>query len=77
MKIFDKISINQPRKSVFDLSHERKFSMNMGDLVPVLCQEVLPGDKFRINMEATCSLYAPCCSYDAQSKRLHSFLLRT
>ena len=51
MKIFDKISINQPRKSVFDLSHERKFSMNMGDLVPVLCQEVLPGDKFRINME--------------------------
>ena len=51
MKIFDKISINQPKKSVFDLSHERKFSMNMGDLVPVLCQEVIPGDKFRINME--------------------------
>lgn len=51
MKIFDKISINKPRKSVFDLSHERKFSMNMGDLVPVLCQEVVPGDKFRINME--------------------------
>ena len=51
MKIFDKISINQPRKSVFDLSHERKFSINMGDLVPVLCQEVIPGDKFRINME--------------------------
>ncbi|MEM1832095.1 MAG: major capsid protein [Desulfurococcaceae archaeon] len=51
MKIFDKISINKPRKSVFDLSHERKFSMNMGDLVPVLCQEVIPGDKFRINME--------------------------
>ena len=25
--------------------------MNMGDLVPVLCQEVMPGDKFRINME--------------------------
>ena len=25
--------------------------MNMGDLVPVLCQEVVPGDKFRINME--------------------------
>ena len=51
MKIFDKISINKPRKSVFDLSHERKFSMNMGELVPVLCQEVIPGDKFRINME--------------------------
>lgn len=51
MKIFDKISINQPKKSVFDLSHERKFSMNMGELVPVLCQEVIPGDKFRINME--------------------------
>nr|QJB20344.1 MAG: major capsid protein [Microvirus sp.] len=51
MKIFDRVQINKPKKSAFDLSHERKFSMNMGDLVPVLCQEVLPGDSFRLNME--------------------------
>lgn len=51
MKIFDKISINKPKRTSFDLSHERKFSMNMGDLVPILCQEVIPGDSFRMNLE--------------------------
>ncbi|MEM3318412.1 MAG: major capsid protein [Thermoplasmatales archaeon] len=51
MKIFDKIQLNKPRRSVFDLSHERKFTMNMGDLVPILCQEVIPGDTFRMNLE--------------------------
>lgn len=39
------------KKSKFDLSHERKLSLNMGDLVPILCQEVLPGDRFRVNTE--------------------------
>lgn len=39
------------KKSKFDLSHERKLSLNMGQLVPIMCQEVLPGDKFRVNAE--------------------------
>lgn len=39
------------KKSKFDLSHERKLSLNMGDLVPIMTQEVLPGDKFRVNTE--------------------------
>lgn len=39
------------RKSKFDLSHERKLSLNMGDLVPIMCEEVLPGDRFRVNTE--------------------------
>lgn len=51
MKIFDRIQLTKPRKSVFDLSHERKFSMNMGDLVPILCQEVIPGDSFRLSLQ--------------------------
>lgn len=51
MKIFDSIKINKPKSNVFDLSHERKMSMNMGDLVPCMVQEVIPGDKFRVNME--------------------------
>ena len=25
--------------------------MSMGDLVPIFCEEVLPGDKFRVNTE--------------------------
>lgn len=51
MKIFDTIQLNRPRTSAFDLSHERKMTMNMGDLVPCLLQEVIPGDRFRVSQE--------------------------
>lgn len=51
MKVFDRIQLKSPKRSAFDLSHGRKFSMNMGDLVPVLCTEVIPNDKIRLNME--------------------------
>lgn len=33
-------------RSMFNLSHEHKFSTDMGMLVPVCCVEVLPGDTF-------------------------------
>lgn len=39
------------KKSKFNLSHERKLSLNMGQLVPIICDEVLPGDRFRVNSE--------------------------
>lgn len=51
MSIFSKSSSIKPKRSVFDLSHERKLSMQMGDLVPILCEEVIPGDTFRNNTE--------------------------
>lgn len=31
----------------FDLSYEDKLTCKMGDLVPIMCQEVVPGDRFR------------------------------
>lgn len=34
-------------RSIFDLSHERKLSCEMGKLIPIMCEEVLPGDTFR------------------------------
>lgn len=49
MSIFSKVSMSKPKSSTFNLSHDRKFSMSMGELVPVLCQEVIPGDKFHIS----------------------------
>lgn len=51
MKPFDVVKIKRPKKSVFDLSHERKFTMNMGDLVPCFLEEVVPSDYFHVNME--------------------------
>ena len=50
-QIFDRIKLTKPKSSVFDLSHEKKLSLNMGDLVPVFLQETLPGDRFKVNME--------------------------
>lgn len=36
------------KKAKFNLSHERKLSFRMGFLTPILCQEVLPGDSFKL-----------------------------
>lgn len=45
------VKLFRPRRSAFDLTHDVKLSFNMGDLVPVLCQEVLPGDTWRLQDE--------------------------
>lgn len=50
-KLFSSVKAGKPRRNVFDLSHEKKLSMNPGTLVPVLCCESLPGDKFRVTTE--------------------------
>lgn len=50
-KIFNAVNIRRPKYSAFDLSHEKKLSCNMGDLIPVYKEEILPGDKFRVNTE--------------------------
>lgn len=40
-----------PEKSKFDLSHEKKLTVEAGRLIPVLCEEVVPGDVFNISSE--------------------------
>lgn len=35
----------------FDLSHDKKLSLNMGELVPVLCAPVIPGDNWKLKNE--------------------------
>ena len=37
-----------PGRSLFDLSYEKKFTCDMGQLIPVMCDEVIPGDYFKI-----------------------------
>ena len=46
--IFASVGSLQPRRSVFDLSYEKKFTCDMGQLIPVMCDEVIPGDYFKI-----------------------------
>lgn len=40
-----------PGRSVFDLSCSKIFNCDMGQLIPVYIQEVVPGDHFRINAD--------------------------
>ena len=51
MSIFDSVPLRRPQRSSFDLSHEVKTSTNFGQLTPILCREVLPGDTWSVNSE--------------------------
>lgn len=51
MKVFDSIKVNKPKLNKFDLSHERKLTLDMGTLYPILCEEVLPGEKWRVKSD--------------------------
>ena len=51
MRIFEKVGMSKPKMSGFDKSHERKMSFNMGELVPCFMDEVVPGDRFKVNTE--------------------------
>lgn len=50
-KIFESLRMRRPRYSAFDLSHEKKLSFDMAELIPILCEEIVPGDHFKIQTE--------------------------
>lgn len=47
--LFNSVPTIHRRRTPFNLSHKVFTSMNVGDLVPILCQEVYPGDDFKID----------------------------
>lgn len=49
--LFNTVPVSRVKSTAFDLSHEVKSSFKIGQLVPFLCQEVLPGDVFKISAE--------------------------
>lgn len=51
MSIFSKTKVDKPKTSTFDMSYDRKFSLNMGDLVPIHVQEIVPGDYIKMNTQ--------------------------
>jgi len=50
--LFNSIQLMKPKKNVFDLSHDVKLSTKMGQLTPIMLQECVPGDKFKIGCES-------------------------
>lgn len=50
--IMSKLNIrNKPSRDGYDLSKKRAYTAKVGELLPVWMREVLPGDKFSINLE--------------------------
>jgi hypothetical protein len=50
-KIFKKIRQQKFRRNKFDLSHEKRLSADMFKLIPVLLDDCIPGDKWKIGNE--------------------------
>jgi len=50
--VFSQVGGLYPRRSVFDLSYEKKLTCDMAQLIPVMCDEVVPGDVFIVGNQA-------------------------
>lgn len=49
--IFENIRFKTSKRYKYDLSHQVKASMKIGQLYPILRMDVLPGDKFNVNTQ--------------------------
>lgn len=48
---FHSIDNNKVHRSTFDLSRRNLFTSKIGELLPVFCEEVIPGDDIKVNMQ--------------------------
>ena len=51
-KTFSRVAGLHPGMSVFDLSYVKLLTCDMGQLIPVMCDEVVPGDIFKIGNQS-------------------------
>jgi hypothetical protein len=47
--IFTQVSGKKPATNTFNLSHDRKFSLKFGELIPCFVMDTLPGDKITMS----------------------------
>jgi hypothetical protein len=50
--LFNSVKMTKLQTNMFDLSHDVKLSCDMGQLVPIMCLECIPGDRHTISAEA-------------------------
>lgn len=50
--LFNSIPLLKPRKNAFKLSHNVKLTCEMGQLVPIFVQDVLPSDRFKLSVSS-------------------------
>lgn len=75
-KGFTSVELRSPKKSQFDLSHQKRVSSRMGRLFPVMCVETMPGDSFKGGSEILLRL-APLLApiYDSIQLFVHFFFV--
>lgn len=56
---FSQVPSAQIPRSSFDRSHGLKTTFNASDLVPIFCDEALPGDTFNLRMQGFCRMATP------------------
>lgn len=56
---FSKLPRTNIQRSVFNRSHSLKTTFDAGYLVPIFCDEVVPGDSFTLDMNNFCRLTSP------------------
>ena len=59
---FQEVRSLYPGRSVFDLSYDKKLTCDMGELIPVMCDEMVPGDKFDIGNQIVVRFQSRYCS---------------
>lgn len=52
MSIYKHTGGHSPARSMFNLSYSKMLTMDMGQLIPVICDEAVPGDIWQIGSEA-------------------------
>ena len=52
--LFTRVKTPKPPVNKFDLSHDKMLTAQSGKLYPVLCQEIVPGDRFRVHSDLLC-----------------------
>lgn len=50
--LFNSVLMSSPNRNVFDLTHDVKFSCNMGTLIPTMFLDCIPNDSFSIGCES-------------------------
>ena len=48
--VFDSVKLTKPKTNWFNLSHDIKLSVKMGELVPIMTVDCLPGEKIKLKI---------------------------
>ncbi len=78
MSVFSSVRGNRVGRSVFNLSHVKRFTCDMGELIPSLVLECVPGDTFKIGADVVTRfqpLVAPIL--DSVDMTVHYFFVPT